>query len=215
LPSGVFSSADLEIRDTADLEVGAAVRCEHQPGVGHFVIESAAAMCSLLGAMKLLPLLSILLISAVAAPAQFTPATPAKPPALPVKPLCNYLLQVEWKSKTETNAVKVLTTEGQFNLDALQGAKVKINNNDIPVTLRLSGTLTVLSPDTKGQLTLFLGRTVPYVTGASSGPGGMASSYQQMQVGLNSTYIVTFGKPLLIQSDGNEEVTILVSRQED
>jgi hypothetical protein len=166
--------------------------------------------------MKLHSLFVTLLMAAATVGAQFTPATPAKTPASPVKPLCNYLLQVEWKSRSETNAVKVLTTEGQFNLDALQGAKVKINNNEIPVTLRLSGTLTVLSPDTKGQLTLFLGRTVPYVTGVSTGVSGTStSSYQQMQVGLNSTYIVTFGKPLLIQSDGNEEVTILVSRQED
>lgn len=167
-------------------------------------------------AMKFLPFVAVLLISTIAAPAQFTPATTQKPPASPVKPLCNYLLQVEWKSKTETNSVKMLTAEGQFNLDAIQGTKVKINNNEIPVTLRLSGTLTVLSPDTKGQLTLFLGRTVPYVTSTSSGPGGAAnSSYQQMQVGLNSSYVVTFGKPLLIQSDNNEAVTILVSRQED
>jgi hypothetical protein len=180
------------------------------------MIESAGALCSLMLAMKLFSLVPVLLISTFVASAQFTPATPAKPPASPVKPLCNYLLQVEWKSKTETNAMKVLTTEGQFNLDAIQGAKVKINNNEIPVTLRLSGTLTVLSPDTKGQLTLFLGRTVPYVTGVNTGPSGATtSSYQQLQVGLNSTYIVTFGKPLLIQSDNNEEVTILVSRQED
>lgn len=167
-------------------------------------------------AMKFLPCFAVLLITTLAAPAQFTPATTQKPPVSPVKTPCNYLLQVEWKSKTETNSVKLLTTEGQFNLDAVQGAKVKINNNEIPVTLRLSGTLTVLSPDTKGQLTLYLGRTMPYVTGSSTGPGSaVTSSYQQMQVGLNSSYIVTFGKPLLIQSDNHEEVTILVSRQED
>lgn len=174
-------------------------------------------MCSLLSIMKRLSLLfAAVLMTAVTVTAQFTPSTPVKTPPVAPKSQFNYLLQVEWKTKGETNAVKVLTTEGQFNLDSILANKVKINNNEIPITLRLSGTLTVLSPDTKGQLTLFLGRTVPYVTGVSTGPSGTTtSSYQQMQAGLNSTYIVTFGKPLLIQSDNHEEVTILVSRQED
>jgi len=61
---------------------------------------------------------------------------------------------------------------------------------------------------------LFLGRTVPYVTGSFSGPGG-GSSYSQLSVGLNSNFMVTFGKPLVIQADDNGEVTLLVKRMEE
>jgi len=127
----------------------------------------------------------------------------------------NYAIQVQWKSsKAETNTLTLLTTEGQFTLDAVQTNRVKINHNEIPVTLRFSGTLTVLSPE-KGRLTLFLGRSVPYVTGVNVGGGATSSTYQQMQVGLSSTYIVTFGKPLVIQSDDSEQVTLVVTRLED
>ena len=70
-------------------------------------------------------------------------------------------------------------------------------------------TLTPLT-DVKARLQLFLGRTVPYVTGSS--PGGM-SSYSQMSVGLQSTIVVTFGKPVVIQSDANGTITVLVTRQ--
>jgi len=127
----------------------------------------------------------------------------------------NYSIQVQWKtSKSETNNLKLLTTEGQFTLDAVQTNRVKINNNEIPVTLRFNGTLTVTSPE-KGRLTLFLGRTVPYVTSVNVGGGTSTSSYQQMQVGLSATYMVTFGKPLVIQSDDNEQVTLVVVRLEE
>jgi hypothetical protein len=64
-------------------------------------------------------------------------------------------------------------------------------------------------------LKLFLGRTLPYVTGTMTGPAGTtSSSYQQLQVGLDSTFVVVFGKPLVIQADENGAVTIMVQRQE-
>jgi hypothetical protein len=54
---------------------------------------------------------------------------------------------------------------------------------------------------------------VPYVTSSFGGPGAMkSSSYSQLSVGLESTFIVTFGKPLIIQTDGNGEVSVLVKR---
>jgi hypothetical protein len=110
--------------------------------------------------------------------------------------------------------VQMMTAEGPFNLDALEHSTMKINGPEIPTTIRLSGDLTVLSP-VKGRLKLSIGRTVPYMTGTSSGPGGTtAPSYQQLSVGLDSTFIVTFGKPLVIQGDENGQISIVVKRDE-
>jgi hypothetical protein len=107
--------------------------------------------------------------------------------------------------------LEVLTTEGNFDLDTFLG-KVKIDEAEVPSTIHMKGTLTVLGPE-KGKIQLFLGRTVPYVTSTYSGGGaGKSSSYQQMQVGIGSTFMVTFGKPMVIKSDDNETVTLLVKR---
>lgn len=138
---------------------------------------------------------------------------PGMQPQMPAKPAVNYVIRVEWKdAKKGTNALQIVTCEGSFQLDTISGA-VKINNSDVPTTVKVSGSLAELSPE-KGRLQLFLGRTVPYVTSTFSGVGG-GSSYSQLSVGLNSNFVVTFGKPLLIQADDNGEVTILVKRMED
>jgi hypothetical protein len=145
-------------------------------------------------------------------PRPAVPPPPMMPVVAPAKPPVNYLIRVEWREpKGDPKSLEVLTTEGRVQLDTLQKNSVKINNNDVPVTLRFNGTLTALN-DEKGRLQLFLGRTVPYVTGSS--PTG-TSSYQQMSVGLDSTFIVTFGKPLVIQTDENGQITVLVKRVED
>jgi hypothetical protein len=151
-------------------------------------------------------------IAAPPPPAAQLPAA-AAPPA-PAKDAMNYVVHVKWvDGKGTTNQLRVLTTEGSFSLESMQPG-VKINNSEVPITLRFNGTLTALGPD-KGRLQLFLGRTVPYVTSTVMGQGGAtSSSYQQMQVGLSSTFVVTFGKPLVIQADGNEEITLLVKREE-
>jgi len=132
-----------------------------------------------------------------------------------VKAAVNYTIHVEWKdAKKGTNSLEVVTTEGSVELDTISGA-VKINDSDIPTTVKFTGTIIELSP-VKGRLQLFLGRTVPYVTGATPGPGNSrSSSYSQMSVGLQSTFIVTFGKPLTIQTDDNGTVSILVQRGGD
>lgn len=116
-------------------------------------------------------------------------------------------------SKRWTQSLEVLTTEGNVELNTLQKNSVKINN-DVPVTLKFNGTLNAIN-DEKGRLQLFLGRTVPYVTSTSgSGPNAM-SSYSQLSVGLQSTFVVTFGKPIVIQMDENGEISVLVKRMDD
>jgi hypothetical protein len=67
---------------------------------------------------------------------------PPPPPFAPAKEPVNYLIRVEWKEpKGDPKFLEVLTTEGQFNLNTIQKNSVKINNNDVPVTLKFSGTL--------------------------------------------------------------------------
>ena len=143
------------------------------------------------------------------------PARPGQVPASPDEPKdpANYLITVKWTdAKAGTNSLQVLTAEGSFNLDTIQSS-VRINDSDIPTTVSFNGSISALNPE-KGRLKVFLGRTVPYVTSTySGGPGKASSSYQQLQVGLDSTFTVTFGKPLVIQADQNGEVSILVKRQ--
>ena len=175
--------------------------------------------------MNTLRLLAIALLLAVTCHAQLPPNsspqpqmphsagmtnTPAMQQPMPPRPAVNYVIRVEWKdAKKGTNTLQIVTTESSFQLDTVSGM-VKINNADVPTTVKVSGQLAELSPE-KGRLQLFLGRTVPYVT-SNSGPG---SSYSQLSVGLNSNFVVTFGKSLVIQADDNGEVTLLVKRTAD
>ncbi|MFZ0828010.1 MAG: hypothetical protein WAO02_11360 [Verrucomicrobiia bacterium] len=168
--------------------------------------------------MKTLPLILVALLVAVASHAQPQLPPPQQPPGAPpaiasARSPVNYLVRVEWKEpKSDPKFLEILTTEGAFELNTIQKNSVKINNNDIPVTLKLSGTLNALN-DEKGRLQLFLGRTVPYVTGGS-GFGSPNSSYSQMNVGLESTFLVQFGKPVIVQTDENGQISILVKRLE-
>lgn len=128
----------------------------------------------------------------------------------------NYVVTVKWSdTKAGTNFLQVLTTPGTFSLEAIQSS-VRIDKNDVPTTVSFKGTLTEINPD-KVNVQVFLGRTVPYVTGTYSGgaPGSTSSSYQQMRIGLDSRFAVTLGKPVVIQSDQNGEVTLSVKRQEN
>ena len=161
--------------------------------------------------MKLPHLLVIVWLCAVMCHA--APPVIGTPPAITNVP-ANYVIRVEWKdAKKSVNSLQLVTGEGTFELDTISGS-AKIDAREIPVTVKLSGTLTTLNPG-QGRLQLFLGRTVPYVTGTFAGSGGGASSsYSQMQVGLQSTFVVTYGKPLVIQADANGEVSILVMREE-
>ncbi|MDR3460379.1 MAG: hypothetical protein P4N60_23365 [Verrucomicrobiae bacterium] len=163
--------------------------------------------------MKTLHLLIVSLFAAIVCQAQLMPPRPPMPPNSPaeaVKDPVNYVIRVEWNEpKAESKFLEILTAEGQFDLNTIQKNSVKINNSEVPVTLKFSGSLTALDGE-KGRLQLFLGRTVPYVTGST----GMSQSYSQMSVGLNSTFIVKFGKAQVIQSDENGEISVLVKRVE-
>ncbi len=162
--------------------------------------------------MKTFALLTLALFLTVASHAQPTPTAPGADPA---KALVNYVIRVEWKDpKNDPKFLEVTTAPGQFQLDTMQNDSVKINGSGIPVTLKLTGTLTAFD-DQKGKLQLYLGRTIPYVTGTYSGGATTTSSYSQMSVGLQSTFSVTFGKPLTIQTDDNGDISVLVKREAD
>jgi hypothetical protein len=167
-------------------------------------------------AMKTFSLIAIVTLIAIACHAQPAPLMPpqSSPPAA-AKERVNYLIRVEWKDpKGDPKFLEVLTTEGSFELDTVQKNSVKINNNDVPVTLKFSGSITDVT-DEKARLQMFLGRTVPYVTGTSGFGPSMASSYSQMSVGLSSAFVVKFGKPAVIQNDENGEISVLVKRIAD
>ncbi len=158
-------------------------------------------------------------VTCQAGPAPALPPAGARsvtsPPTMSTNEPANYVISVQWKDTKLGNIfVQMMTAEGPFNLDAFEHNTMKIKGPDIPTTLKLSGSLALLSPE-KGRLKLFIGRTVPYMTDASPGPGGTStSSYQQLSVGLDSTFIVTFGKPLVIQGDENGQISILVKRDQ-
>ena len=189
--------------------------------------------------MKTIALLSLALLCSTVAFAQQPPIAPRPPepamlpplppnellsrpvrggakldPAAPEKEPANYIVTVKWSdTKAGTNFLQVLTTPGSFNLDAMQ-ATVRVGNNNVPTTVSFKGTLTEINAD-KVNVQVFLGRTVPYVTGTYNGPSGANSSYQQMRVGLDSHFVVTLGKPAVIQSDESGSVTLSVKRQEN
>lgn len=123
----------------------------------------------------------------------------------------NYILRVSWKSNNGgTNAIQLLTTEGTFKLNTSQPSGVKLGDTEVPISVSVDGTLKALGAE-HGELQLFLGRSVPYVTHGGGTPG--TSSIQQRQEGLTLTFLVTFGQPVLVQKDGNGEVSVLVERQ--
>ena len=143
------------------------------------------------------------------------PGSPPPGPPLDAESV-NYQIRIQWKQAGGgSNALQISTAEGSFTVTSAQASSVKINNAEIPITLNFRGDLELLSAD-KARLKIFLGRTVPYVTGGIGGvPSAMPMNYQQtqqMQLGLDSTVVVTFGKPLVIQADEREEITLTVKR---
>jgi hypothetical protein len=159
--------------------------------------------------------LAIISFMVVACQADPPIANPPGSQAAVAKEAVNYSIRVDWKdAKKGASSIQLVTSEGNFQLDTVSGS-VKIDEMDVPTTVKLTGTITELSPQ-KGRLQLFLGRTVPYVTSSYAGPAGKnSSSYSQLSVGLQSTFIVIFGKPLIVQTDDNGTVSILVKHGEN
>lgn len=177
--------------------------------------------------MKAIPLILVVLLAALAGQAQPTfqqrlqtlpprglPPGAPQPAAASTKAPANYLIHIEWtQPKGDPQSLEVLTTEGHFDLSTIQKTSVKINGSDIPTTLKFEGTLTALD-DEKGRLQLFLGRTVPYVTGSYGSGSSVSSSYSQLNVGLDSTFLVKFGEPAVIQTDETGQISVVVKRVE-
>jgi hypothetical protein len=169
--------------------------------------------------MKTLCFLAVALLSIVVCQAQPPPMQPMRllPPGFQqstsTNAPVNYVIKVLMKdAKGNGSSIQVTTIDGSFELDTIQKNPVKINNNDIPTTLKLNGRLTTID-EQKGVLKFFLGHGVPYVT--SSLNNGAAASYSQMSVGLDSSFVVTYGKPLVVQLDDSGEVSVLVTREKD
>jgi hypothetical protein len=161
--------------------------------------------------MKKIHLLLIALFAALVCQAQPpSSATLSSPPDT-----SNYNIHVAWlDDQGQSNSLDVLTAEGQFSLDTIQKNRVKIDDYEVPQTTKFTGDLKVFNPE-KGRLKIFLGRTIPYVTSKFANGGRASSSHSQLSVGLDSAFNVTFGKPLVIQTDANGPITVLVSRVEN
>jgi hypothetical protein len=159
-----------------------------------------------------LALLTVLCLAVASRADTGTLATSPSASSVTTPTPANYRIHLDWHdTQDETNSLEVLTTEGQVEFDGLGKHSAKIGSNLVPTTLKLTATLKAVNTE-QGKLQLYIGRTVPYVT--STSPGG-GSSYSQMSVGLESTFLVTFGKPLVIQSDANGTITLLVTRLND
>jgi hypothetical protein len=150
--------------------------------------------------------LAILMMSALACRAADAASSPEAPP--PPAHHVSYVVHVDWKSQPGgSNSLQIVTAEGTFRLDGTQSSTAKVGDAEVPVSVNVNGDLKALDSE-HGRLQLFLGRTVPYLTQGGRSPD--SSSIQQRQEGLSSTFIVTFGKPVLLQKDGNGAVTVLV-----
>lgn len=161
--------------------------------------------------MKKIHLLLIVLFAAVVCQAQPTSSDPKSG----APDTSNYNIHVAWiDDQGQSNSLDVLTAEGQFDLNTIAKNSAKIDDYEVPVTTKFSGDIKVFNAD-KGRLKLFLGRTIPYVTGKYHNGSQASSSYSQLSVGLDSAFNVTFGKPLVIQTDASGQITILVSRVEN
>jgi len=156
-------------------------------------------------------------------------ATPLNPPPTPagvglpprhnrepedvVNSKSNYRIRLEIKEGKEAPMeISVVTADGRVKADIMNPKRLVIDEREVPSTVKFTGTLSVLSSD-KCQFNLFLGRTIPYVTGTHKEPDGKTTSqYQQMQVGLETTVILEVGKPLVVQSDTIQQVKVTLEK---
>ena len=132
--------------------------------------------------MKTLCFLAVALLSIVVCQAQPPPMQPMRllPPGFQqstsTNAPVNYVIKVLMKDAKAKTAVRFRSRRLTVRLNWTQSSEknpVKINNNDIPTTLKLNGRLTTID-EQKGVLKFFLGHGVPYVT--SSLNNGAAAS---------------------------------------
>lgn len=116
----------------------------------------------------------------------------------------NYLLALELDPvKGEPRQWKYVTTEGDLAISSLSKEGVRMDDHEIPVSVSFDATIQALTEE-KCRVKLFLGRSVPYVTGRST--------VQQVQVGFSGTVVLESGKPLVVQDDDSQRVTVTLTR---
>ncbi len=148
-----------------------------------------------------------------ARPGLAPPALRNQEPDAVVRSKTNYRIRLEIKEGKEAPIeISVVTADGRVKTQMMNPKRIVIDDREIPSTLGFTGILTVLGSN-KCQFNLFLGRTIPYVTGTHKGPDGKTTSqYQQMQVGLETTVILEVGKPLVVQSDPSQQVKVTLEK---
>ncbi len=148
-----------------------------------------------------------------ARPSLATPQRHHQEPGAVVRPKANFRIRLEiQEGKEAPMEISVVTADGRVKTQMVSPKKTVIDDREVPSTLDFTGTLTALDSD-QCQFNLFLGRTIPYVTGSHKGPDGRSvSQYQQMQVGLETTVILQVGKALVVQSDPLQQVKVTLER---
>jgi hypothetical protein len=190
--------------------------------------------------MRKLILVLLTTVVATLARAQQTPLPPVAPPppGQPERPVslrvrtiehqsenlpartapspANYRLRVELKDGTNAPMeICVVTSVGRVKTQMVNPKRTVIDEREVLSTIDLTANLSPLEGN-KCQLTLFLGRTVPYETGRVTGPGGKSTpQYQQMQLGLDTTVVLQVGQPLIVQSDPTQQIKVTLERPAD
>jgi hypothetical protein len=145
-----------------------------------------------------------------------THASPTPPQPYAATNAADYVVRVTWtRDKDTTQFLQVMTTEGNFQLStslptaaAVQATQVQVPSSNV----NFGGELKVINSE-QARLSVSLGRSVPIIEGHTGPSGSSTSTYQWHQEGLSSSFIVTFGKPMVIQKDPNGEVSVLVKRE--
>lgn len=126
----------------------------------------------------------------------------------------DYTVVVTWKTKDgDTDQfLQVMTTEGGFQVNTVLPHLAMVAGAHTPESeVSFHGELKAVASN-RAKLSADLSRSVPAVE-AYAGSSRVAG-YQMHQESLSSTLIVTFGKPVVIQRDGNGEISVLVTRDE-
>jgi hypothetical protein len=126
----------------------------------------------------------------------------------------NYRITLEIKEPgSEPRVWKYVATDGDLEINSLMRETVKIDNYELPRTVTFSATLRTVSEDTC-RVKLLIGRTVPFVSGSSGSAGGATTrtQIQQFQVGFSGTVLLEVGKPLMVQDDDSQRMTVRLDR---